>query len=288
MPEPRLTIPLQTAMAAIDERIVLGKALFAQPIKSAAYFEVRREEWQEWRIYNHDWLLQHVGRSVADEVGTGHLRPEFRLELEDGRFERYLLPGRIDRFRSGMKRDLLRLGSIWGRLQFWADEDAADGPSSVVPPGAVFVVHGHDLALAKEVTRMIEQSTGRSAVILREQPNQGRLVLEKFEDYAADAAFAVVLLTADDEGRERDLDPELHLRGRQNVIFELGFFYGRLGRERVTVLIHAGVEHPSDVAGLAYTELDASGDWRQELNRELAAAGLDPVAPDDPDGSEHA
>ena len=63
-------------------------------------------------------------------------------------------------------------------------------------------------------------------------------------------------------------------RARQNVVFELGYFIGRLGRNRVCALYAEGVEIPSDYSGVVYTKLDASGAWRLELAKELKAAGL--------------
>jgi predicted nucleotide-binding protein len=110
-------------------------------------------------------------------------------------------------------------------------------------------------------------------VILHEQPNRGRTVIEKFEHYATPAAFAVVLLTGDDEGRLRG-SGEWHRRARQNVVFELGFFIGKLGRARVAVLYEEGVELPSDVSGVLYTPFDPGG-WRMALAREMQEARLE-------------
>jgi predicted nucleotide-binding protein len=66
----------------------------------------------------------------------------------------------------------------------------------------------------------------------------------------------------------------MQLRGRQNVIFELGFFFGKLGRQRVTVLLEKGVEKPSDIEGLVYITLDASGALKYALAREFEATGI--------------
>jgi hypothetical protein len=87
------------------------------------------------------------------------------------------------------------------------------------------------------------------------------------------ARAAVVLLTGDDEGGVRT-STGTHLRGRQNVIFELGFFFGKLGRNRVAVLLEENVEKPSDIDGLVYISLDQSGAWKQALARELEAIDI--------------
>jgi predicted nucleotide-binding protein len=139
--------------------------------------------------------------------------------------------------------------------------------------GPVFVVHGHARAALHEAVRVLERGTGREVIVLHEQANAGRTILEKFEDYATDASFAVVLLTGDDEGGVRT-GTNRHLRGRQNVIFELGFFFGKLGRRRVAVLLEENVEKPSDIDGLVYITIDQAGAWKQALARELEAADI--------------
>jgi predicted nucleotide-binding protein len=134
----------------------------------------------------------------------------------------------------------------------------------------VFVVHGHDVAARETVARFLEQ-IGFAPIILFEQPNQGRTVIEKVEKHG-DVGFAVVLLTPDDVGRAQtaaDLEP----RPRPNVLLELGYFLGRLGREHVCSLMKGHVCIPSDFAGVVWTALDEGGGWKQSLARELHAAG---------------
>lgn len=149
--------------------------------------------------------------------------------------------------------------------------------TAVAESGTIFVVHGHSEAAKYQVVRVLDKATDRDAVILHEQANKGATVLEKFEHHAATAAYAVILLTADDVGgvaAHAATEQVLAPRGRQNVIFEMGFFFGMLGRKRVAVLYEPGVELPADLGGLVYIELDASGAWKSALAKELAAAGI--------------
>jgi predicted nucleotide-binding protein len=83
-----------------------------------------------------------------------------------------------------------------------------------------------------------------------------------------------VLLTGDDEARQRGAEQELRLRARQNVILELGFFVGALGRQRVVLLYEEGVELPSDISGVLYLPLDEAGAWKTRLAREMLEAGV--------------
>lgn len=136
----------------------------------------------------------------------------------------------------------------------------------------VFVVHGHDDEAKESVARFIEK-LGLSAIILHEQPASGRTVIEKFERYS-DVAFAVVVLTPDDVGATLRKREDLRPRARQNVIFELGFFVGKLGRNKVCALFREDVEIPSDYNGVCYIPVDRNGAWRTQLASELRAAGL--------------
>ena len=136
----------------------------------------------------------------------------------------------------------------------------------------IFIVHGHDL-MRENVARLIGELRMRP-IILKEQPGQGRTIIQKFEDYA-DVAFAVVLLTPDDEGRVRGTrGKKLKPRARQNVIFELGYFVGKLGRSKVGVLHTEDIEIPSDYLGVECIPIDAANGWRLALARELKSAGL--------------
>lgn len=136
----------------------------------------------------------------------------------------------------------------------------------------VFVVHGHDEAVKQSVARFLEK-LDLSAVILHEQPNKGRTTIEKFEAHS-DVGFAVVLLTPDDLGTVASSPHKLQQRARQNVILELGYFIGKLGRSRVCALYTEGVEIPSDIHGVVYIPYDTAGAWKVGLAKEISAAGI--------------
>ena len=136
----------------------------------------------------------------------------------------------------------------------------------------VFVVHGHEESVRESVARYLE-SLDLKPIILHEQANQGRTIIEKFEDQA-DAGFAVVLLTPDDLGAIAQDRDSLKPRARQNVILEFGFFIGKLGRNRVCVLKSPCVETPSDIDGVVYIPLGEPDAWKKKLAQELIAAGF--------------
>ncbi|WP_421789930.1 TIR domain-containing protein [Hyphobacterium sp.] len=146
-------------------------------------------------------------------------------------------------------------------------------PRKVDPPldsESVFIVHGHDEGARESVARLLSEA-GLKPIILHEQPNKGRTIQEKLVD-EANVGFAVVLLTPDDVGRAVSEETDKP-RARQNVVLELGYFIGRLGRERVCALRRNDVEIPSDYLGVAYIDYDDAGAWKVNLARELKAAG---------------
>jgi len=145
-------------------------------------------------------------------------------------------------------------------------------PTTAPQTPPIFVVHGHDDGLLHQTVRVLERATSREVVVLHEQANAGRTLLEKFEAHATGAACAVVLLTPDDTGGPQGQPQQP--RARQNVIFELGFFFGHLGRSRVAVLLAPGVQQPSDITGLVYIPVDEAGSWKYALAREIAASGI--------------
>lgn len=150
-------------------------------------------------------------------------------------------------------------------------EQVPTGPKS----NRVFVVHGHDNEMKQAVARTVER-LGLEAVILHEKPNRGQTLIEKIERYS-DVDFAVVLLSPDDVGYAvNDGQEAASPRARQNVILELGYFAGKLGRESVVALHRGSIEFPSDYDGVLYTPYDGdSGAWRSELVAELRESGYE-------------
>lgn len=137
----------------------------------------------------------------------------------------------------------------------------------------VFTVHGHDEGAKYAVARFIER-LGLEAIILDEQASEGLTIIEKFEKHAKSADFAIVLMTPDDIGAPIEKKNDLKLRARQNVIFELGYFFHALGRKRVCALYKEGVELPSDIYGVVYVLMDEFDAWQLTLAREMKQAGL--------------
>jgi predicted nucleotide-binding protein len=195
--------------------------------------------------------------SVTGSGGSGILDTAIaELRLLMGR-----LKGRVSTLSANEVNRLLSGGSLPQRDQL------SNGSSRV------FIVHGHDGEAREAVARFVAK-VGLNPVILHEQASAGQTIIEKLEKHG-EVSFAIVLLTPDDLGATGTmLPPTLKARARQNVILELGYFIGTLGRNRVCVLYRPDVELPSDMLGVVYVPYDSSGSWRLGLARELKAAGL--------------
>lgn len=138
----------------------------------------------------------------------------------------------------------------------------------------VFISHGHDEEAKTTVAEFVE-NLGLKVTVLDEQPNNGLTVIENLERYADDTGFAIALLTPDDVGAVKDeADRQLNPRAHQNVIFELGYFIGKLSPNQVCLLYKEGVELPSYISNVIYVPMDSADDWKLTLSQGMRNAGL--------------
>ena len=268
---PRIKRSKEEAKELIARQVDKGENLVSSaippiPPESAKEFA---ERLKFWKNYTSELL-----RSLFT---TGALAREFDpypSNAWDMNANRYLQNLKLEH-----DRNLVNLRSILQRIDLFEElpidlrlTEARDVNRPATASRDVFVVHGRDDAAKESVARFLER-LDLHPIILHEQADKGRTVIEKFEDHS-NVCFAVVLLTADDEGRLRGSE-QLELRARQNVILEFGFFIGKLGRERVCALKTPGVDEPSDIRGVLYIPLDNGGAWRLKLAAELKAANID-------------
>ena len=161
--------------------------------------------------------------------------------------------------------------------EYWPDnnkEQSTSGDTEEIKPintSHVFLIHGRDHG-TRDMVKGFLRLLGLEVIVLQEEPDQGRTVIEKFEQEAG-VDFAVALFTPDDVGGLDD--DNLQPRTRQNVILEFGYFIGKFGRHRVRAIVKGQVDIPSDYSGVLYIPLDDSGSWKMALIRELKSAGFD-------------
>lgn len=276
--EPSLKVTKARANDLINRAMGEGRDLL-----DAASSITREEELNEWLEARERWEART--KAALDSVFRGPWPTDFvrkashiyRVVSQD--------PGETLEYGQDATRDAVNeLQSLDERLEF-LDEPVGQ-PNPYAAPGQVpdeprrarggsevFVVHGHDLALRDRVARLI-QRLGLTPVILEEQSSGGLTIIEKFERHAGVVGFAVVLLTPDDVGAAAGQPvPDKANRARQNVVLELGYFMGKLGRSHVAALCTEAVERPSDIDGLVYIDPDRE-DWQFRLAKEIKDAGL--------------
>lgn len=131
----------------------------------------------------------------------------------------------------------------------------------------VFIVHGHDDAAINEV-KVFLIKLGLNPIILREQANAGKTIIEKIEEYT-NVGFSIVLYTPCDEGKSKT-ETSYRDRARQNVVFEHGYLCAKLGRENVCALVKDGIEIPGDISGIVFILMEKG--WELQVAKELKRA----------------
>lgn len=233
--------------------------------------------WDDGRKKAVERRIQSTVRQVF-----GPSSPESRdfenFEIEQGSWSTEWPDARFqEQFLAGIPHAIALLEGLVAQLEEREHSDVDEIAPSRVPRSApsrrVFVVHGHDDGTKHATARLLER-LGLDPIILHEQADEGRTIIEKFEKYA-DVSFAVVLFTPDDLGYSRKMPPDAaQPRARQNVVFELGFFIGKLGRRHVCVLRKGKTEILSDYQGVLFVPMDSDGTWEVKLARELKAAKM--------------
>ncbi len=254
---PSLLVSKEEAQERIAKQLETGNALRERKILSRKELSVAKADEARWSAYTAQ-LLQalfdsgeiYIERLKENRAPTGEVFPDL-----------------VEAFRDNIEEKINNLASISERIDLMLVSQERE----VTDPSSVFLVHGHD-EVRESVARFLER-LGLRVVILEEQARRGRTIIEQFEKHSS-VAYAVILLTPDDIGAASAAPSALRPRARQNVIFELGYFCGMIGRSRVCALYKGDLELPSDLHGVLYVSLDAAGAWRLQLSRELIAAGM--------------
>ncbi len=266
-----LQIPQEEAEKRITAQIKQGINLLTWDIHSVSDLQAARQGKKRWDQYNIELL-----KRIAD--------PEQFLAEYYQPFG-FISPGgtsfdvQKEEYQAEVKGCIDKLSSIRDRLVLIYEldllrEQKINEPENLLDVSKkIFIVHGHDQGAKLDLARFLEK-IDLEPVILHEHPNQGRTIINKFEDHS-NAAYAVVLLTPDDVGGRVNDPEDLQPRARQNVVFELGFMIGALGRERVCALHKGEVEIPSDFSGVLWIGMDTEGAWQLKLAREIKAVGIE-------------
>ena len=228
-----------------------------------------RPEWLAWKTRAYNMVT-----NLTDENSSAYLLAEeaVGVRTEGNR------PDKFERAKSTLMKAIETVVSALSEDTYGELRTAESTSLSPNLSNKVFVVHGHDSALKTDVERFLRE-IGLEPVVLHRQPDEGATIIEKFEKHS-DVGYAFILLTPDEIAytiNQKDLEDEKRKkenRARPNVIFEFGYFVGKLGRNRVCCLHKGEVVVPSDLNGLIYKRVEESIDSQAlPIIRELKAAG---------------
>lgn len=257
----------------LSEIIETGKELLNRSITNIPELEKNKKDFYSWDDYNSEYLKQ---------VFNNENNQYKRTYDKTNNFDVYFLSGndspnqKLKELKDDISNKVIFLERLFDKVDLLKSAIEEPLPTVIISKTVdssnnnIFIVHGHNVAVQQSVARTLEK-LGLNPIILSEQPNAGNTIIEKFEANT-DVGFAVILLNDDDEGKSKT-DIDLKSRARQNVILELGYFIGRLGRKRVLPLYSEGVELPSDIHGLLFIPIDKADTWKFALVRELKEAG---------------
>lgn len=252
----------------LTERIKIGEELFEREIGTQAELDNLKSEYRFWSDYNFEYLQQifdvpdneyagnynHAGYTLMGQMGEVSGNPV--------QTKKNLIKYKLDNLKSlSAKSNLLKSSS----------KEVQPVAKTEFSKEEVFIVHGHDELARTKTARFIEK-LGLKPIILHEQSNSGKTIIEKIEEYS-NVGFGIVLYTACDVGAIKSKPEQLNSRARQNVVFEHGYLIGKIGRKNVCALVKGDIELPNDISGVVYVKMDDEDAWSYRIAKELKGSG---------------
>ena len=269
-------IDRQDARSRIQDRIQRGLALKETRAETHSAVDELANEFDKWNSYNRELLKRIFSTEEVEKeysfwgaMAVSMREPSLAEKTRD-------VSNEIDK-------KVHRLDSIVNRLELIPVHGEVEGTAKSNSLGniqntKVFVVHGHD-EIAKANLEVFLHENGLEPVVLHRQADEGLTIIEKFEKHS-EVGYAFILLTPDEiaylsaDERTSDAERRKEFRARPNVIFEFGYFVGKLGRSRVCCLYTGNVALPSDVSGLIYKRYEKSiEELGYGILKDLRAAG---------------
>jgi len=274
-----LLISRDEAKSKLQERIQKGLEIKQSEINSREAFDVAKNEYSKWNSFNTElfkrvFTTEELAQEYSRWVGGVVLMRE--QSLGEKIVDLYKdIDQKIHRIDSIIERlELIPLSSVTSSATTETEQQA----HTISKTKKVFVVHGHD-EIAKTNLEVFLHEIGLDPIVLHRQADEGLTIIEKFEKHS-DVGYAFILLTPDeityikaDEVKSDD-KREKEFRARANVIFEFGYFVGKLGRSRVCCLYTGDVSLPSDVSGMIYKKFTSNiEEVAYSIIKDLKASG---------------
>lgn len=269
-----ILIPVNEAEQKLKERILKGKELLELSITNALQLDEAKKEYRKWNDYNFEYIRRIFSTDEEAEKYNKPVRYVFGMNPS--------FSEKVNNFRDDIKEKIHRLDSIVERLELISlniSQNIIQVEEIRVLNKKVFIVHGRD-ELAKTSLETLLHEMGLETIVLHRQADEGQTIIEKFEKHS-DVGYAFILLTPDEiayfayEDSLPDNERQKEKRARPNVIFEFGYFVGRLGRNKVCCVYTGDVSLPSDVSGMIYKKYTVSvEDVAYSITKDLKAVGI--------------
>lgn len=273
-----LLLSREDMKSKIQERIQKGLSFYQRNVSSHEELDKLNADFNTWSEFNSELLK----RSFTNE--------DFRYEYDGSSFGvvslyEQSLGEKISDLRDDFQSKIRVLESIMERLELiplagGVEDKKKDPDGHTIKTKKVFIVHGRD-EVSKTNLEVFLREIGLEPIVLHRQADIGQTVIEKFEANS-DVGFAFILLTPDEiayltpQDSLPDDEREKELRARPNVMFEFGYFVGKLGRSKVCCLYTGDVVIPSDLNGLIYKKYASNiEEVAYSIIKDLKATGYD-------------
>ncbi|MCD4772131.1 MAG: nucleotide-binding protein [Bacteroidales bacterium] len=273
-PRTVLIIARETFKSKLIEQISQGKQLESVNIQTEGQLKKNEKDFGLWNDYNEEFLksafnnptneyrhdYENTGSMIGvDDVmrGANIYHPSHRLKT---------LKQQIEAKTTELESILIKADLIPSEIEKTPTTETNNSKSMKVN-STVFIIHGHDEEMKRNVQLFLNRANLKD-IVLHEQPDKNRTVIEKLIEEGATASYVIALLSPD------DVQGDGTFRARQNVILEIGFFIGKLGRKKVRILRRGNTIIPSDLQGILYDNYDKDGAWRMKLSKEIKSVGI--------------
>lgn len=174
-----------------------------------------------------------------------------------------------------LKERIENLDSLVNSLVRYVDSEHISNisyPSKIPATKNVFIIHGHDELNTLKLKNLLSDDFHLSPIVIANKPGQSRSIIDKFEIDASTCSFAFALFTKDDEVKNSN---NIYYQARPNVIFESGWFTGRLSKQRIVLLLQNGTKIHSDLDGISRIQFQSDiKEKYKEIKDELEAANM--------------
>jgi predicted nucleotide-binding protein len=265
-----LTISNEEFRQKLTDRINGGEELFSRPIQNNDDLKKLETDIKLWSEYNSE-MLKQVFNYPDNDYMKSYNYAGFNLfgGIQFGKVEN----DPIATNKNHVNYKVESLKSLLNKIDLFKSEkiNTTLTVTKTLSKNEIFIVHGHDDLAKTQVARFIEKLKLKP-IILHEQVNSGKTIIEKIEKFS-NVGFGIVLYTPCDKGCENGKETNLSNRARQNVVFEHGYLIGKVGRQHVCALVKGDIETPNDISGVIYIAMNDNNSWQFEIAKEMKNSG---------------